>query len=174
VIPVRCPKESPTDENKQETIGAITAPTCTSSDHKIKEYDLCRKPFQTEHLTYHLEKYTMKYSSINHYLDQSDKIFSSNQSLPFINSTGRYHTPTLALSQALISIPSLECAVQSVNLNLSKCHSTMHPHAKTLFSLLSLFMQSHPLLLLVLHLETVTCSDSIIWIQYNQLVIIIR
>lgn len=47
------------------------------------------------------------------------------------------------LSTALNSTPLSECSAQSVNLTLSKRHSTMHPHTKTLFSLLSLSMCYH-------------------------------
>src|ERR687895_1715468 len=63
----------------------------------------------------------------------------------------RYHGPSknlhnlknqtvmVTLSTALTSTPLSECAAQSVNLILSKCHCTVHPHSKTLFSLQSLF-----------------------------------
>jgi hypothetical protein len=47
-------------------------------------------------------------------------------------------TVRVILSTALTSRPLSECAEQSVNLILSKYHSTVHPHSKTLFSLLSL------------------------------------
>ncbi len=47
------------------------------------------------------------------------------------------------LSTAFTSTPLSECAEQSVNLILSRCHSTVHPHSKALFSLLSLSMCYH-------------------------------
>ena len=76
-----------------------------------------------------------------------------------------YHAVIATLPKALTSTPLSECAVQSVNLILSNRHSTMHPHAKTLFSLLSLFMYSH-LLLLVLYLKIASCHIIIIIIVW--------
>ena len=59
----------------------------------------------------------------------------------------------LSISFTSTAAPLSECAEHSVNLILSKCHSTMHPHVKTLFSLLSLFMDRHLLLLLLLQVS---------------------
>ncbi len=65
----------------------------------------------------------------------------------------KYYAVMVTLSNDLVSSPLSECAIQSVNLILSKRHSTIHPHGNTLFSLLSFVMQSHLLLLLLFAVE---------------------
>jgi hypothetical protein len=57
-----------------------------------------------------------------------------------------YTTHTCYLTTALTFSPLSECAIQSVNSILSKRHSMVHPHSKTLFITI-IIMDCHLLLL---------------------------